>query len=399
MRIFWLPFLLALGVNILLDFFIYRQLKKSSLPAASHLNKLHLVLAAVAHIAIIVTLLLPLSNNDTPNATFVNSMKVIWYYFMFYVSKLVWAIIHAFALPRWWPAWLKKGLKALALLVALLVMGVMLQGVRSTPYTYNITQATIESKRVPKAFDGYRIAHFSDLHLGTYNGDTTFVKSCVQAINQLKPDLIVFTGDLVSRTTSEAEPFKDVLSQLKATDGVLSILGNHDYDDYTTMTANQRKKDHDALCKLQTDCGWILLNNASTTLQRDVDSILVVGTENYSMKHTPNYSQFDNTMSGATHDVFTILLQHNPQMWRKEVVGGKYPVDLTLSGHTHAMQMVIRLFGKTYSPAQHIYREWGGLYTEGQQHLYVNTGIGMVGIPARIGVKPEITLITLKAKE
>lgn len=394
MRIFWLPFLLALCLNIAIDFFIYKQMKKSNLHATHILSRLHVVLAVAAHTAMLVTLLLPLSGNGT----MVNAMKVIWCYAMFYVPKFLWTLIYTVALQHFWPKWLKRALSVAALSIALLVMGIMWQGFLTTPYSIHKSDVTIGSPHLPEAFDGYRICHISDLHLGTYGNDTAFVAACVDSINALHPDLIVFTGDLVSRTTSEAIPFKSTLRRLRARDGVLSILGNHDYDDYTNMTAAQRKQDHESLCRLQKECGWTLLNNTTSTLHRAGDSIIVVGTENYSVKHTPDYSRLDSTISSIDcKRNFTILLQHNPQLWRNKVLKNDYAIDLTLSGHTHAMQMMVTMCGKRFSPAQWVYDEWGGLYTQGQRHLYVNIGLGMVGIPARIGsAKPEITLLTLK---
>ena len=224
------------------------------------------------------------------------------------------------------------------------------------------------------------------------------MNKCVEAINQLQPDLIVFTGDLVSRSTSEALPFKSTLSRLHANDGVLSILGNHDYDDYTTMTATERQQDHAALCQLQVDCGWTLLNGSRTTLHHGSDSIIVVGTENYSTGHTPDYSHCEKMLAELDSACFTILLQHNPDMWAAQVAG-RTAVDLMLSGHTHAMQFMLTVGNHRLSPARLRYREWGGHYQQGNQHLYVNIGLGMVGIPARVGAKPEITLITLRCEK
>lgn len=395
MRIFWLPLLLVLCLNIAIDFFIWHEMKKRGWHV---LSRLHVVLAAASHVAIVGTLLVPFNNPATTNHAMVNVMRLIWVYAMLAAPKLVWAILYAPSLALRRPQWLRRAWKGLAAAVSLIVLGLMWQGMRTTPYSHTITEVAIASQRLPAGFDGYRIVHFSDLHLGTYDGDTAFVASCIDAINQLHPDLIVFTGDLVSRTTSEARPFQSALSRLQASDGVLSIMGNHDYDDYTTMTAAERQHDHDALCQLQADCGWTVLNGSHTTLHHAGDSIVVVGTENYSTGHTPNYSHLENDLAGIDASNYIVLLQHNPNMWHDEVLNHHPEVDLMLSGHTHALQMMITMGGKHYSPAQFVYPHWGGHYQQGSQHLYVNTGLGMVGVPARIGTKPEITLITLKNK-
>ena len=258
---------------------------------------------------------------------------------------------------------------------------------------------SLSSPRLEQAFDGYRIVQFSDLHVGTYGTDTRIVQQMVDSINGLSPDLILFTGDLVSRRTSEALPFTEVLSQLKARDGVIAILGNHDYDDYCRWPDSLSKvRDHEALCDLQRQMGWTLLNNEHTVIVHGSDSLLIIGEENYGEGMFHNYSELNAAYPDSVrHLPYKILLQHNPVQWREDIIG-QTDIDLTLSGHTHAMQIMVTLFGKKYSPASLRYKEWGGLYSEGDQHLYVNIGIGMVGVPMRIGATPEITVIELRVE-
>lgn len=394
MRIFWVPSILVLILNIVVDCYIYREMKKSR-RLGGELSRLHIVLAAVANVAIIIALFLPFSNSEYSSASLTSTMRLIWYYFMFYVPKLVWALFYQLSRPRPLPRWLSVTAKTLALVLALLALNAMWQGVKSTPYKYKVTQVEIPCERLPQSFDGYKIVHISDLHLGTYESDTTFVAECVDAVNALDADVIMFTGDLVSRNTEEAYAFTSPLSRLKARDGVLSILGNHDYDDYTVMTPEEKREDHERLCELITEMGWTLLFNEVTTLHHGSDSIAVVATENFSKGHTPNYCKLDSILDVVDPNLFTVLMQHNPQLWREQVLG-KTSIDLMLSGHTHAFQIMIPFFGRTLSPARLVYREWGGLYSENGQHLYVNIGLGMVGVPARVGATPEITLITLK---
>ena len=368
---------------------------KKSKWLGGELSRLHIVLAAVANVAIIIALFLPFSNSEN-SSSLTSTMRLIWYYFMFYVPKLVWALFYQLSRPKALPRWLRIAAKALALVLALLVLIAMWLGVTSTPYKYKVTQVEIPCKGLPQSFDGYKIAQISDLHVGTYEDDTTFVAKCVDAVNALDADVIMFTGDLVSRNTEEAYAFTGTLQRLDAKDGVLAILGNHDYDDYTTMTPEEKAEDHEMLCELIKEMGWTLLFNDVATLHHGTDSIAVVGTENFSNGHTPNYCKLDSTLAAADSSLFTILLQHNPQLWREQVLG-KTRVGLMLSGHTHAFQIMIPFFGRTLSPARFVYREWGGLYSENDQHLYVNIGLGNVGVPARVGATPEITLITLKA--
>lgn len=395
MRIFWLPFVIALLINVAVDYYIYRKLTTLR-RAGNALSQLHIVLAAVAHITMIAALLQPVFSHDYTWQDMTTVMKVIWFYAMFYVPKVLWALLYQLSRPHSLPRWLRVSAKAVALVAAMVAFCAMWKGYFVTPYRCEVTTTVFESKRLPAGFDGYRICHISDMHLGTYDNDTTFIAQCIDTINALQPDVIMFTGDLVSRTTDEAYAFTPQLSRLKARDGVIAVLGNHDYDFYTTLTDEQKKEDHQELCNLIKEVGWRLLGNENMMLHRGGDSIAVVGTENYSRGHMPNHCDYKKALHGVYgNKTYTILLQHNPQLWYDEVLGFSF-TDLTLSGHTHAMQCKLRFFGTTVSPAALFYNQWGGFYNALGQAIYVNTGLGMVGVPARIGATPEITLITLK---
>ena len=210
--------------------------------------------------------------------------------------------------------------------------------------------------------------------------------------------MICFTGDLVSRETCEALPYRDLLASLHATDGVFSVLGNHDYDDYVTWDDERAKlADRKALCDLQTAAGWRLLNNDHAVIKRGDDQIVIIGTENYGDHIGDKRGNITSAYSGARDGNFKIELQHNPYAWRANTLTNSN-VDLMLAGHTHAWQFMIELGNWRWSPAAFRYPEWGGAYNEGNRWLYVNIGTGMVGPPMRIGATPEITLITLKKK-
>jgi hypothetical protein len=269
---------------------------------------------------------------------------------------------------------------------------------------------TVLSKKLPKGFDGYRVVQVSDLHVDCWGSDTTFVSRVVNEINALKPDVIFFTGDIVSRTTAEIRPFVKVLSRLKASDGVYSILGNHDYGDYADWPTEQAHLANTAeLVKIQGEMGWTMLNNQHTFLHHAGDSIALIGVENWG---EPPFKQYGNLSKAyPTNDKkqiadehFKILLSHNPRHWHDEVRVIS-DIDLTLSGHTHAMQCQFSLGGWRWSPSQYRYPEWSGLYscitpTGTLSQLYVNIGTGEVALPARIGTAfPEITLITLRKQK
>ena len=277
---------------------------------------------------------------------------------------------------------------------ALFVMGYILYGAFFGTENFQIRETTILSKDLPKGFENYRIVQISDIHCGSWAGDTQALQKAVNLINDQEPDLIVFTGDLVNNIATELDEFMPVLSQLKAKDGVYSVLGNHDYAMYIPWESPEKKEQNlIALKQKQADMNWILLNNRHVKLYQNGDSIALIGVENCGRPPFPNYAKFPEAMEG-TEGMFKILLSHDPSSWRREVLP-ETDIQLTLSGHTHAMQT--KIFG--FSPAVWVYPEYEGLYTEGKQMLYVNIGLGHLMYPLRLGAWPEITLLTLKREE
>ena len=277
---------------------------------------------------------------------------------------------------------------------ALFVMGYILYGAFFGTENFQIRETTILSKDLPKGFENYRIVQISDIHCGSWAGDTKALQKAVNLINDQEPDLIVFTGDLVNNIATELDEFMPVLSQLKAKDGVCSVLGNHDYAMYIPWESPEKKEENlIALKQKQADMNWILLNNRHVKLYQNGDSLALIGVENCGRPPFPNYAKFPEAMEG-TEGMFKILLSHDPSSWRREVLP-ETDIQLTLSGHTHAMQT--KIFG--FSPAVWVYPEYEGLYTEGKQMLYVNIGLGHLMYPLRLGAWPEITLLTLKREE
>lgn len=256
---------------------------------------------------------------------------------------------------------------------------------------FEVKEAEYHSTVLPAGFDGYRIVQISDIHIGSWQGNPEAIKQLVDKVNAQKPDLIVFTGDLVNQQSHELDGFQDILSQLHAPDGVYSILGNHDYGSYYHWK-NQKAEiaNLDNLIQQQKAMGWKLLNNEHDILHHKGDSIALIGVEN---DGEPPFSQFADLSKAkqGTDGMFQILLSHNPTHWRREVLPDS-EIPLMLAGHTHAMQGI--LFG--HSLAELIYPEWSGMYYEGNRALYVNIGIGYVGLPFRFGAWPEITVLTLR---
>ena len=280
---------------------------------------------------------------------------------------------------------------AIGLGIALLAMAYLIFGATEGKRYFQVKETTIESKDVPQGFDGYRIVQLSDMHVGSWNGNTQAMEKAVSIINDLQPDLIVFTGDLVNNLASELDNFIPVFSKLKAKDGVYSVLGNHDYSTYIHWeNPEDQKEELVRLKQKQAEMGWTMLNNRHVKLYNQNDSIALIGVENSGRPPFPDYAKLSEAMQG-TEGMFQILLSHDPTHWRREVLP-QTDIELMLAGHTHAMQT--KIFG--FTPAQFIYEENDGLYQEGEQMLYVNIGLGHLLYPMRLGAWPEITLLTLR---
>ena len=260
---------------------------------------------------------------------------------------------------------------------------------------FEVKSVTIEHEELPKAFDGYRVVHISDIHARSFEGRERHLQRAVEKINALSPDAIAFSGDLITMTPDELDTMQGILSGFKAADGVFSVLGNHDYCMYSDMDSVAKAESLHRLMATEEAMGWTLLMNEYRIIRRGADSIAIIGVENTSpSRHFPSKGNLAQASEG-TEGMYRILISHDPLHWEAEVVGRCYP--LMLAGHTHAMQF--SLCG--WSPSRYIFPQYRGLYSaDGAdadvQYLYVNAGLGETIFPARIGVRPEITLITLK---
>ena len=390
MKISWLGLIIMAVLCIAMDVYICRRLRRNGYRWTMWFNILLALMAATLVIAIGV---LPMSSATMPNSTFVNCQYMLYTFFAILAPKAIGMIVYGFL--RWMK---RRWAAACAFIVAALIFGVMWWGAIVTPGTLEVNEVELEFANLPDAFDGYRIVQWSDAHLGTYNGHTAIVEKQINTINALHADMICFTGDLVSRETNEALPYRDLLASLHAPDGVFSVLGNHDYDNYVKWEDEKDKlADRKALCDLQTTAGWHLLNDEYVLIKRGDQQMVLIGTENYGDRVGEKRGNLAKAYSGLNDRNFKILLQHNPYAWRANTLTNSN-IDLMLAGHTHAWQFMITLGKWRWSPAVIRYPEWGGAYNEGNRWLYVNLGTGMVGPPMRIGATPEITVITLKKK-
>ncbi|GAB3198164.1 putative MPP superfamily phosphohydrolase [Pontibacter aydingkolensis] len=286
----------------------------------------------------------------------------------------------------------------LGLAVAAIPLSAFIYGMVKGAYDYRVKRVTLRFPNLPKAFDGYKMLQISDLHTGSFTS-TEPLHEAVRLINKQEADLVFFTGDLVNNLASEVENHIPALSQIKAKDAVYSVLGNHDYADYVREWPhpNAKAENLKRMIATHSQMGWQLLLNENRIIEKDGEKIAVLGVENWGNRvGFPKYGRLEDAYKGTEGTPFKVLLSHDPSHWDGEVNQNYNDIDLTLSGHTHGMQFGVNIPGFKWSPVQYVYKQWAGLYKKGQQHLYVNTGLGFIGYPGRVGFLPEITVFELK---
>lgn len=412
MRIPWI-FAIVVGIiSVVTDIYIWSDIKRNY-PRCKWGRMTYSVTAVLCWIGLASVVFLPYRSASE------NIIWIMWLLYSLitiYVAKIVFVIFSLLGrLPdivyiiKGKPVNSLKSGKWIGLPLAIVVFATMWWGALVTRKSLQVNEVTFVSDRLPAGFDGYRIVQISDLHVGTWGSDTRFISKLVDTVNACHPDVILFTGDIVNRETAEMAPFLKTLTRLKAPDGVFSVLGNHDYGDYIDWPSKRDKAENMQLMyEWQRIIGWDLLNNTHRQLIHNADTLQLIGVENWG---EPPFHQYGHLTDACPIDKdslrnlrdgrFKILMTHNPEHWRQEVTKISN-IDLTLSGHTHAMQMVFDIFGKKWSPAEFKYEEWGGLYHKFNSRgdklsIYVNIGAGEVGMPFRIGgAMPEITVITLK---
>jgi predicted MPP superfamily phosphohydrolase len=276
----------------------------------------------------------------------------------------------------------------------------MIWGVFYERYHYQVNRVEIACDALPAKFDGFKIVQISDLHAGSLFGSVHRMERLTDMVNRQQADIIVFTGDFVNNFAEEIVPVIPIFSRMEALTGKFAILGNHDYGIYYKWeTPAGKAKNQQELEKNIALMGFDLLKNRATVIEKDsANRIAIAGVENWGIrKRHPKLGNIATATASVQDVPFKILLSHDPSFWQ-EHIKGKTDIPLTLSGHTHGMQMGVRLGEKRYSPAQMAHTYFAGLYRENDQYLYVNTGLGVIGFPGRIGMPPEITVITLKTR-
>jgi len=270
-------------------------------------------------------------------------------------------------------------------------------GIFRNAYRFQLRQSKIKIDQIPSELIGLKIIQISDIHSGSFLYPEE-VNKAVEIINNQSADLVFFTGDLVNNTADEVIPLLPVLSKIKAKYGVYSILGNHDYGDYVRWENSDKKQENlDRLKLYHKELGWQLLTNENRIVNINGKEIGIIGVENFSTHmRFPKYGKLKESFSGVENTSLKLLLSHDPSHWAHEVITEFKDIAITFSGHTHGFQFGVEIPGFIqWSPIQYVYKQWAGLYKNGNQMLYVNRGLGHLGYPGRVGILPEVTLIEL----
>ncbi|MFI5163913.1 MAG: metallophosphoesterase [Bacteroidia bacterium] len=411
---FFLRLLIVLGILFLLDLYIFYGIR-----AAFSSSRARSIIAwtywgvTFSFFALVIYMSLNFSRADGPAAPLVKwSMGM---FVLLYIPKLVlllfFGVEDVFRLLRAGGVGLFKltgsGTEVpyfesrrqfigwLAGFAALIPAVSILYGITKGKYNYKVHKKELSFKDLPDAFHGLTITQISDLHVGSFD-DEEAVERAVKLVNEQNSDIIFFTGDLVNNKASEMEPWVTIFNKLKAPMGKYSILGNHDYGDYSEWDSAQAKRENMLqLYKMHERLGFKLLRNENTHIEKNGQHFELLGMENWG-KGFAQYGDLNKTMQGTQDDAFKILLSHDPSHWEEEVMNHKKQIHLTLAGHTHGAQFGVEIPGFRFSPVQFRYKRWAGLYEENSRYLYVNRGLGFIGFPGRVGIWPEITVITLK---
>ncbi len=275
----------------------------------------------------------------------------------------------------------------------------ILYGIFKAIYRFKVHHHTFSFKNLPKSFNGLRIVQLSDIHLGSFNYRFAILERAIEKINNLNPDYIFITGDLVNNYAWELRGWQKVFNKLKAKNGKYAILGNHDYGDYSKWeSVNAKQENFEAIKQFYADIEFKLLLNESEIITRLNDSIAIIGVENWGKPPFKQYGNLKKAIKTVKESAFKILLSHDPSHWSEEVII-ETNIDITFSGHTHGMQAGFQFKNLQWSPIKFKYKHWAGLYKKGNQVLYVNRGLGWLGFPGRLGMRPEITLVELTTKQ
>ncbi|OAV42623.1 metallophosphoesterase [Lewinella sp. 4G2] len=285
-----------------------------------------------------------------------------------------------------------------ALIAGGVPLATLTYGIVRNAYRYRRFAVDVPIEGLPAGLDGVKIVQISDMHSGSWTKSEP-LKDAVRLINEEEADIVCFTGDLVNEQAVEMAPFVDIFKEVKGKHGVYSVLGNHDYGDYHQWPSDAAKVENmETLYATHEKLGWDLLRDEHRKVEINGHKIAIMGVENWgSAFRFPRKADLPKATAGTNDCDCKILMSHDPTHWDAKIRPGYPDIDLTLSGHTHGFQFGVEIPGFRWSPAQYLYKQWAGLYREGKQYLYVNRGLGFLGYPGRVGILPEVTVLTLRS--
>jgi predicted MPP superfamily phosphohydrolase len=401
----WIPFIILL---IVLQWYAFQAIK-----TITH-NKIWWILYGLIVTLIIGSFLYQIFNFDrsvgwTPSINYsigwfiaLLSGQLILIPILFFedLSRIAMGIYHFFsAEQKFHLPGRRKFIAQTAMALSTVPFASLIYGMYRGRYKYRVLRYTLEYDSLPESFDGFQITQISDLHCGSFDNFKK-VAYGIDLINEQKSDLLLFTGDMVNNKSSEARPWVEKLSELEAPYGKFSVLGNHDYGDYNQWENEAAKqKNMEEMYQIHKDIGFDLLQNESRYLEKNGERIAIIGVENWGAGRFKKAGDLEKSINQIHPQDFKILLSHDPSHWEAEVLPHPQPFHLTLSGHTHGFQFGIEIPGWVkWSPIQWRYKHWAGIYEDKEQKLNVNRGFGYLAYPGRVGIWPEITVITLKKR-
>lgn len=393
----------------LIDFYVFQAVRTATQALSPTAQKVIYVVFWLIFVVTAGTLLLATASRGTPPSAF--KMYFASTLFIIFASKLVIVlfllvddsirlgkiVLNNIADDTPYDASRSKFLSQLGLVVAALPFATAVYGMVKGAYDYRVKRVVLNFPNLPDAFNGFKMLQITDLHTGSFVSQEP-LKEAVKLINKQEADVVFFTGDIVNNVASELVNHIDTLKEIQGKQGVFSVLGNHDYGDYVNWESKEAKRQNlNTLMGYHRQMGWRLLMNEHHHIEKDGERICILGVENWGNRAGfPKYGDLAKAHDGTSNASFKVLLSHDPSHWDGEINKAFSDIDLTLSGHTHGMQFGINIPGLKWSPVQYVYKQWAGLYQKGKQYLYVNTGLGFLGYPGRVGFLPEITVFELR---